>query len=1155
MNTAVMPVPLVDRPLTQAELAELQFDESLPYLLMTLLERRYLTDFTPVNWRLAPRAGDLARPWLREVVALGRPHLQSEWAKAMPHVLNACYDPGHALLMILHSQGERAHFYLGARRLVGAGAGSTEDYLAAQESAFKAYFAGLTTTSPRLFDAENLPALARLVQTAPAMSAITGIPSGRGGPLPLDLQSVDRLVRAVGAANYALMVVAEPLPAEEVDATLDTCRRLRSEIHAHLRRTVSWSSGGSEGESTTLTDETSRSDLPMLLEAAALFLSTAFLGPQAKGLVRLGVGALMGTKILLGAQQIRESQASARQVQTTRTWQKSGGTELLNANAEACEAILQSTIVRLVAGRSSGWWRSAIYVVAENEAVHQSVVGALRSVASGDATSQDPLRSIELPPALWRSAVEQGQILTMVPATGSQGHPLGRSYDSLATCLNSHELAVVINLPQQELPGLPMHEHSDFALSAPMPEDAQSSVLLGTLQDGLGRDLGPVAITPAELNRHCFITGATGYGKTNTCMQILLEAYNKLDVPTLVIEPAKAEYRRLIQVPELRERLRVYSVGGATTSGLAFRLNPFFLLPGVPLGRHIDLLKAVFNASFPMFAGMPYVLEEAILDVYTERGWSLYTSDNPFLDQRSTLDERSALMPCLADLHDQVELVLERKKYAQEIHQNMGAALRSRLRSLMVGNKGMALNTRRGLPLDDLFAGPTVIELQNLGDDEEKAFVMALLFTYLYEYAEIRQRGLPAAEQGKLRHLTLIEEAHRLLKATPGRANPEVGDPAAKAVSMFTDMLAEMRAYGEGFIIADQIPTKLAPEILKNSNLKIVHRLMAPDDRQAAGNCINLNDQQIRQLNTLRPGLAVVHDERIGEAVLVRICPAKETFAPQANDERFTASKQLSADRIFLYRHAGCHACPAPCQFLHWVEEMDEREAMSQALEPFLTSLLLGEVEESWASWQQWRQAWFPGGDAGSDAIGTAYCAAAQTVHEWLARLLVDRRLATSTARQLRPEDRLAREHAARAIGDLAGVWLDSSALDDAGRKAYAAARQELWSVVAAPPREQPDCAACPARCRLLSFVAPAVAKAEKSIAPKLLEPLSAEARLEVIRRAAELQVPMVASRKAIPGVYDALLYCLLANAAATIPAPARGEVMGLLRPLQAVSN
>src|SRR5206468_715934 len=141
---------------------------------------------------------------------------------------------------------------------------------------------------------------------------------------------------------------------------------------------------------------------------------------------------------------------------------------------------------------------------------------------------------------------------------------------------------------------------------------------------------------------------------------------------------------------ELKGKLGVYGFGGGVT--LPLRLNPLAPVPGVPLGRHVDMLKAVFNASFSMFAGMQYVLEEALLEIYAERGWSLYTFGNTYLEDARSQDDLAALTPNLQDLHDKIEVVLARKKYGQEIHQNMGAALRSRLRSLLVGNKGLALN-------------------------------------------------------------------------------------------------------------------------------------------------------------------------------------------------------------------------------------------------------------------------------------------------------------------------------------------------------------------------------------------------------------------------------------------------------------------------------
>jgi len=1142
MSMSNVPVPINNPLPTDADLSTaIQFTEGLPLMLVTLLERRYLTDFQPQQWRITPKEGDIAYPLLREVVELGRPRKEGQWAQAMPHVLTACHEPGHTLMMVLHGQGDRHRLYLGGRRLIGTGARSTEDYLFAQESAFKAYFTGLQMSNEGLkkLDNDNLPEMATLIQTAPALSLVTGIPSGRGGRLPLDLQSLDRLVKAVGNQHFVLMVVAEPLEAQVLDQTLDACRRLKSEIHAYTRRTISRTRGQTEGITHSESVEDSMQNLPIYLYALTTFLRYA-LPPQPS----MVVGTLSAGTLLLN------TQFESRQIQTGKSLQESGSLELLDANAEACEQLLQRHLERLTTGRSSGWWRTALYIAAENEATQHSVLGALRSLGSGDATALDPLRVVHLPLHLLRSAVERGQILNLHPTKGNQGHPLGASFDTLATCLSSEELAVVVNLPQQELPGLPMRDRSDFALSVPSP--ASDSISLGTLQDNLGRDLGAVTLTSAELNRHCFVTGITGYGKTNTCMQILLEAYDKLNVPFLVIEPAKTEYRRLAQHPQLKGRLRVYSLGGE--SPLPFRLNPLSPVPEIPLGRHIDLLKAVFNASFPMFAGMPYVLEEAILDVYTERGWSLYTSQNPFLGPRAGLSERSALTPCLQELHDQIEVVMERKKYALEVRQNMGAALRARLQSLMKGNKGLALNTHRSVGFEDLFASPTVIELQNLGDDEEKAFVMALLFTLLYEYAEVGMNTFTARDRQKLHHLTLIEEAHRLLQATRGPASPEIGDPRAKAVSMFTDMLAEMRAYGEGFIIADQIPTKLAPETLKNSNLKIVHRLVAPDDRQIAGNCINLNDQQMRHLNNLAPGYAIVHNERIGEAVLTKIHQAKDYRAPDRFEAEFQRTQPVirREDKIYLYRHAGCRSCPSPCDFYHQVEETESQGKATPLLQPFLESFLLDNADQAWTQWSHWRTEWdmdqLPGTqrETTEDVI---YCIATQVAYDWLGDLLADRGLAVRKEQKLLPQDRLLREQAAGKLSELIFAWTKKVELDDAGRKIFARVQQEVLQLVAGtPPRTLEGCQQCPIRCRMLAYVAPHLKKLERSIATNVAGNQSATTRLEVIHRMAEQHIPLLTTRKDDKTTSQGLLYCLLTNT--QVPATAstsRDELLDLL--------
>jgi DNA helicase HerA-like ATPase len=1167
VNTALVPGGTFDTVKN-----ELQFSEALPLTLVSLLERRYLLNFRADSWQISSREGDHARPLLREVVGIGRPQQPGQWARVMPNVLAACHDPGHSLLMLLHGSGDRHRLYLGCRRTIGMGARSTEDHLLSQEGAFKAHFAGLRLGPIAKLDTEELPELASLLQTAPALAAMTGIPSRRGVPQLLESQSLDHFVKAIGDQRYVLMVIAEPLEPGIIDNTLDACRRLKGEVHAYIRRTISRSKGGSESKSRsedTKTDDWT-SQLPYLLYGLAAFSHLA-LGPW--GAVAQGVaGGLQSAGMLSFYRGNEQSRKNSQQITTGQNWSESGGVELLDANAEFCEQLLQRHIDRLQSAKSGGWWRTAIYVAAESDSTLHSVTGAFRSLCNGDATFLDPIRTVALPEFQIRESIECGRILHLIPSPldqlraadqrQPQGHPLGESFDALATCLNSEELSVIVNLPQQEIPGLPMRDQSDFALSVP-PQEADS-VHVGTLVDSIGRNLGPVTVTSASLNRHVFVTGITGSGKTNTCMQLLLEAYDKFGTPFLVIEPAKAEYRHLAQIEKLKGKLRTFTVGGGAI--FPFRMNPLAPIRGIPLGRHIDLLKAVFNASFPMFAGMPYVLEEALIEVYTERGWSLHSSTNAYLRDRASVDERSALTPGLQDLHDKIEVILERKNYGQEIHRNMGAALRSRLRSLMVGNKGMTLNTRRSTPLEDIFNSPSIIELQNLGDDEEKAFVMALLFILLYEYAEVRQRDVPLSSRGKLQHLTLIEEAHRLLQAVRGPAAADVGDPRAKAVSMFTDMLAEMRAYGEGFIIADQIPTKLAPETLKNSNLKIVHRLVAPDDRQIAGDCINLTDLQKRYLNNLSPGLAVIHDERIGEAVLVRVNLVKdadvtETAAP------FIPSgvSENTKDKIYLYRHAGCQSCPSPCDFYHLLEETGNQDVTTQMLRPVMEYLLIGEREQAWLAFSKWRSQWRT--SAGIEIahgretnVGFTYCALTQSAYQWLGDWLAVRRKALSADHQISPVDRLNREKASRALSELFLVWAESAKLDEKDKARFFEIREQVMASVAlTPPRELPGCEQCPVRCQMLPFVIPHLAIVQKTVASPLLASQPANASLSSIERntaAIQQSIPLLTNRGSEDPVRRQWLYCMLTN---IDPPPAaetkRGEVLALLRQPAAPSH
>lgn len=1123
-----------------------QLAQGMSELLLGLLERRYLGDFDPARWTVTASDQPGPRPLLHEVLALGAPVPGENWNAALPQVLTACHSGSHLLSVAVHGDGARHRVLWGGRRMPGVSRGSTEDFLHGQAGALRAHVPGLRLGPPQSANEGAHAELAAFLRTAPALALVTGVPSPAHGPHPAPFQSLDRLAAAVDG-RYALVIAAEPLSAAELDATLDHCRRIRSEIHALVRRDVS----RQQGENSSTSHSASQGDeeqLPALLSKIAVFCALAGTIPQ------LAPAAMMLRPIgrlapLVGPMDRLTGLTAAPRTGTSLTRgtssSRSESTHLLDAAAEACEQLIQRHIERLESARAQGWWRTAVYLAADSEGTLEALAGALRGIGSGETTALDPLRVLRLPAAQLRAAALDGQVLGLTPADGGVGHPLGPAFDALATNTTSAELAVLLGLPRRPVAGLPMHEVAEFALTA--PDTDSESILLGRLLDSQGREHQQVVLSAQALNRHVFITGMTGYGKTTTAKNLLVEAYTGLGVPFLVIEPAKAEYRHLAGHPALRGSLRVYGIG--PDAPLPLRLNPFVPVAATPLSRHIDLLKAVFNASFPMFAGMSYVLEDAMIEVYTERGWDLHSSANDLLDPRPSAADLAALIPSVGDLHGKIEEVLDRRAYGREVHQNMGAALRSRLGSLLVGTKGMALDTRRSVPVSELFERPAVIELRNLGDDEEKSFVMALLLCTLYEHAEARAGSGTAPIDEELRHLTLIEEAHRLLRASRGPSGAENADPQAKAVSMFTDMLAEMRAYGEGFVVADQVPTKLAPDVVKNSTVKILHRLVAADDRAVVSATVNLTEQQSRHLGTLPPGVAVVHAERIGSAVLVGMRRGNAHRTPAVSD---STGAHEETDRHYLHRHGGCRHCPAPCTLLHRVDRPAARRSADAALAPFFGHLPMGTAEQLWEAWTHWRT------QSPAD-LGLAYCAFAQAAQRHLAELqspmparrAVPGRTAAADAGHDPLSDEhgrrlLARDRAARVLAQLCQDWLPTTGLTTESRARLDSARAQYTVLIAdRPARELPGCADCPVRCLPFARLAPALPHYAARVAAAADRPVPLDARLRQLATHAAEHVP--ALDEADDPTRAALLYCMSVTATAYDRGPGAAPLAGPL--------
>lgn len=522
-------------------------------------------------------------------------------------------------------------------------------------------------------------------------------------------------------------------------------------------------------------------------------------------------------------------------------------TRLLDSNpmaasdrtAERYVSLLETKLRRFEAGRVQGMWDAQVVLLADNPLTLGIGRGLLQSVFSGDASGPDPIRAC---------------------ACSSRPAPPARPLEPIGT----RELAILSRLPQEEYPGYELVEATRYGVNTAAAA-SQGEVLLGNITDrgtATGKELRACL---DDLATHLLIVGVTGSGKTTTCMDLLRQVWRRgSGIPFLVIESAKSEYRNLLGDPDLPS-LRVFTVADETVAPL--RLNPFEVPHGVLVQTHIDYVKSLFSAAFVLYPPMPYVLEQSIQEIYEDRGWDLARNEN-----HRGISPRA--FPRLTDLSRKIGEVVDRLGYDTRITMDVKAGLLARVNQLRLGGgKGLMLDCRESVGAGALFQSPCVIELKTLVSDDEKAFLIGLLLIRLYEHCETTRA------RGRLQHLTVIEEAHRLLRKTSIEQAADTANPRGRAVEVFTNMLSELRAYGEGIAIVEQIPAKLTPDAIKNTGTKLIHRIVAKDDRELVGASMNLTPDQIRGVALLRPGEMVAFTERLQKSVLVRASNAPPTLS------------------------------------------------------------------------------------------------------------------------------------------------------------------------------------------------------------------------------------------------------------------------------------
>lgn len=676
--------------------------------------------------------------------------------------------------------------------------------------------------------------------------------------------SLSSIMRSLNGQEYVLLFLAKPVKQDIIFQDISKLISVRDRAFAVSKRNVARSCNYSETNSRTNSVNDSQNNVAAQAGGGAGAAVGAAVGALAGTFLAPGLGTVAGTTLggavggglgtvigNIAGKGKSHAEGYSESVSRAITEGKTVAGDIQNGFAIELMNYADSAIERLKGGQNNGIWQTAIVYSAGSEVARNMI----RACLSGELSKIDAKKL----PMIAFEPEKSGDDFVRIPDFLENDQP-----NALCSYLNSAELGLLCTVPTESVPDFELRLEKKFSLVASRAKD--DNIKIGSAVDGRRiLDHMPFALSARDLNKHTFVCGITGSGKTTTVKKILVEAKK----PFLVIESAKKEYRNIVVDTE------VYTLGKPEIH--APHMNPFYILPGVSPQVHIDYLKDLFQASFSFYGPMTYILEKCLHAVYQNKGWNLTLGCHPMLANcKSPIDffnieytkkqysneSHKFLFPTMQELKDEIaRYVNEELNYDGEVAGNVKTAMKVRLENLCVGAKGYTFNTSEMVDFDQLLKKNVVFELEGFADDSDKAFSVGLLVIFINEYRQVKREISGNQEMG-LQHLLVIEEAHRLLKnVDTERSTESAGNPKGKAVEHFTNMIAEMRSYGQGVIVAEQIPVKLAPDVIKNSSTKIVQRIVSVDDQRVIANTIGVAKKDAMQLGTLETGYAYCHKE------------------------------------------------------------------------------------------------------------------------------------------------------------------------------------------------------------------------------------------------------------------------------------------------------
>lgn len=680
------------------------------------------------------------------------------------------------------------------------------------------------------------------------------------------VQGIEKLVLAMSGRSYTGLIIADHQSSQYVELMRKNYEDLYTKLSPYQKMQISQGTSKGSSRSKSFKEMDGKQKAAMI---GGAFVSLAGIGAGAilgKNEVGLTGGAMIGGQVAGQLNGFINSLAPNEQI-------NEGTTETTSSTIENKAVTDMLTEIDMLIRKTNeydsyGLWNVAGYFASDDMSAAEIAASNYRSLMNGENSGRE-VSAINS----WRNGNRDnlGNFRDLTAYLSRFVHPQfvygGDILVSAATAVSGKELGLHLGLPRATVPGLPVIEHAEFGKevntyqlipqeNANRPEDR---IRIGRIFD-LGQVTDKIVeLNNKSLNMHTFITGSTGSGKSNAVYQMLMELRQD-NIPFLVVEPAKGEYKDVFgHLPDVR----VFSTNPNTAP--LIHLNPFRFPDSIHVLEHIDGLVEIFSVCWPMYDAMPAFFKDAILKSYEAVGWDLGSS---------TFEGEEKEYPDFGVLAEQLDDLIGNSDYASDIKSNYRGALLTRVNSLTVGlNK--YIFTSEQTPYEVLFDHNCILDISRVKSAETKALIMGLMVYILNEYRMDQKRG----NNNGLKHVTVLEEAHNLLKNTDGGSSELIG----KSVEMLTNTIAEIRTYGEGFIIVDQSPSSVDIAAIKNTNTKIVLRTPEAHDREAVGRSIGLNQDQVEEIAKLPSGVAVVYQNNWISPVLTMIDKADVTEIPYVN--------------------------------------------------------------------------------------------------------------------------------------------------------------------------------------------------------------------------------------------------------------------------------